>query len=169
MGGLKARPRAHISSGTCRASRTSCNTSGRAVNVDGLMLDAATRLGKKGRHPKIKVGKGGWKRYLPEAILRMAFSAGSTRQIAASFADNHRQNPRGKRAAHCVTESRAVCARTIKHGQERGSQNLYMRSTASDQGFRFWITNNMFDETKLWYIVPGTDSDKPDVLTRHNP
>ena len=37
------------------------NTSGRAVNVDGLMLDAAPRLGKKGRRPKPKVGKCGWK------------------------------------------------------------------------------------------------------------
>ena len=143
------------------------NASGRAVNVDGLMLDAAPRLGKKGRRPKIKVGKGGWKRYLPETIQRMAFSAGSTRQIAASFADTHGPNSGGKRAAHCITESRAVCARTIKHGQEHGLQNLYMRSTASDQGFRFWITNNMFDETKLWYIVPGKGFRHWSTLAHH--
>ena len=32
------------------------NTSGRAVNVDGLMIEAAPRLGKKGPRPKAKVG-----------------------------------------------------------------------------------------------------------------
>ena len=49
------------------------NKSGRAVNVDGLMAEAAPRLGKKGPRPKAKVGKGGWKRYLPETIMRMDF------------------------------------------------------------------------------------------------
>ena len=66
------------------------NTSGRAVNMDGLMIDAAPRLGKKGRPPKAKVGKGGWKSYLPQTIMRMAFTAGPARQVAASFDDAHR-------------------------------------------------------------------------------
>ena len=131
------------------------NTSGRAVNVDGLMIGEAPRLGKRGPRPKVKVGSGGWKRYLPEAIMRMAFSAGPARQVAASFDDAHRHSQGIKRSPACVLQCRAVCARTIRHVQERCLQVLYERSTKSDQEFSFWITNNMFDETKLWYILPG--------------
>ena len=119
------------------------NTSGRAVNVDGLIIEAAPRLGKKGPRPKAKVGKGGWKRYLPQTILRMAFSAGPARQVAASFDDAHRHSQGTKRSPLCVVQSRAVCARTNRHVQERCLQLLYERSTASDQVFLFWITNNM--------------------------
>ena len=126
------------------------NISGRAVNMDGLMIDAAPRLGKRGPRPKVKVGPGGWKRYLPETIMRMAFSAGPARQVAASFDDAHRHSQGTKRSPLCVLQSRAVCARAIRHVQERCLQVLYERSTKSDQEFSFWITNNMFDETKLW-------------------
>ena len=52
------------------------NKPGRVVNVDGLMTEAAPRVGKTGPRPKAKVGKCGWKRYLPDAILTMVFSAG---------------------------------------------------------------------------------------------
>ena len=90
------------------------NVSGRAVNMDGLMVDAAPRLGKRGPRPKVKGGPGGWKRYLPETILRMAFSAGPARQVAASFHDAHRHSQGTKRSAACVLQSRAVCARTIR-------------------------------------------------------
>ena len=78
------------------------NISGRAVNMDGLMIDAAPRLGKRGPRPKVKVGPGGWKRYLPENIMRMAFTAGPARQVAASFDDAHRHSQGTKRSPLCV-------------------------------------------------------------------
>ena len=78
------------------------NVSGRAVNMDGLMIDAAPRLGKRGPRPKVKTGRGGWKRYLPETIMRMAFSAGPARQVAASFDDVHRHSRGIKRSPLCV-------------------------------------------------------------------
>ena len=145
----------------------SFNISGRAVNMDGLMIDAAPRLGKRGPRPKVKTGPGGWKRYLPETIMRMAFSAGPARQVAASFDDAHRHSQGTKRSAACVLQSRAVCARTIRNVQERCLQVLYERSTTSDQKFSFWITNNMFDETKLWYILPGKGYRKWSTLLHH--
>ena len=143
------------------------NNSGRAVNMDGLMIDAAPRLGKRGPRPKVKVGQGGWKRYLPETIMRMAFSAGPARQVAASFDDAHRHSQGIKRSPACVLQCRAVCARTIRHVQERCLQVLYERSMKSDQEFLFWITNNMFDETKLWYILPGKGYRKWSTLLHH--
>ena len=143
------------------------NTSGRAVNMDGLMIDAAPRLGKRGPRPKVKTGPAGWKRYLPESIMRMAFSAGPARQVAASFDDRHRYSRGTKRSPLCVVQSRAVCARAIRHVQERCLQVLYERSTKSDQEFLFWITNNMFDETKLWYILPGKGYRKWSTLLHH--
>ena len=88
------------------------NISGRAVNMDGLMIDAAPRLGKKGRPPKAKVGKGGWKSYLPQTIMRMAFTAGPARQVAANFDDAHGHSQGTKRSRLCVLH-RAVCV----HGQ----------------------------------------------------
>ena len=78
------------------------NISGRAVNMDGLMIDAAPRLGKRGPRPKVKIGRGGWKRYLPETIMRMAFTAGPARQVAASFDDAHRHSQGTKRSPLCV-------------------------------------------------------------------
>ena len=86
------------------------NTSGRAVNVDGLMSEA--QRAKKGRPPKAKVGKGGWEMYLPETILRMAFSAGRTRHIAASFDDVHRHSQGSNQQSIsklCFPQQSCVC------------------------------------------------------------
>ena len=71
------------------------------------------------------------------------------------------------RSPNCVSHSRAVCARTIKHVQERGLQHLYERSTASDHGFTFFIQHHMLDETKLWYIVPGKGYRHWSTLAHH--
>ena len=85
------------------------NISGRAVNMDGLMIDAAPRLGKRGPRPKVKTGPAGWKRYLPEAIMRMAFSAGPARQVAASFDHAHRQSGNQAISTLRFTKQSCVC------------------------------------------------------------
>ena len=110
------------------------NISGRAVNMDGLMIDAAPLLGKRDPRPKVKTGSGGWTRYLPETIMRMAFTAGPARQVAASFDDAHRHSQGTNRSPACVLQSRAVCARAIGHVQERCLQVLYERSTKFAEG-----------------------------------
>ena len=83
------------------------NISGRAVNVDGLMLDAAPRVGRKGRRPKVKVGQGGWKIYLPETIQqarRDRLQQGFQMLIDISLVASD---------LHCVLPSAELCV----HGQ----------------------------------------------------
>jgi hypothetical protein len=101
---------------------------------------------------KIK-GKGQWKKWLPEAIQKAAFSKGTLRQIAASMRTPGLGNG-GKRGHNVIAKCQMMAAGVIVEGRKRGIQRLRARSVA-ERLLDFWITGHVFDETKLWYSVRG--------------
>ena len=97
------------------------------------------------REKKAKVkGSSGWRKWLPESIQRTGFAKGSVRAIQQSMKDGPWQ---GKVGLESIVSSRVICARAIVGGQKRGIKRLRARS--EEEPFGFWITSNMFDESKL--------------------
>ena len=91
-----------------RAKMVRFNMSGRAVTVDALMnLDA-----KVTKVP----GKARWKKWLPEAIQKAAFSQGSLRAIAKSMQDGH--GPHGAReySPTTVMHCRFLATKLVANG-----------------------------------------------------
>ena len=100
--------------------------------------------GRKGLTPK---GKGGWKKWTPEAILK----AGSSDPTATN------RSSRIHGGSHTGTaDSRAIHAETIVAGQERGLAAIAEGSRT--RKLDFYITNNMCDETKLPFGKPLVES-----------
>ena len=129
------------------------NQSGRAKTRDELMS----------REKKAKVkGSSGWRKWLPEAIQRTEFAKGSVRAIQQSMKDGPWQ---GKVGLESIVSSRVICARAIVGGQKRGIKRLRARS--EEEPFGFWITSNMFDESKLWYKVRGKGYRRFSTLVVH--
>ena len=91
-----------------------------------------------------------WKKFTPEAIQRAAFSKGSLRQIAASVGGKHRSQ---RRSASFIGDCKAFVSFTVIEGQQRRLKRL--REVSKSKPFDFWITNHVFDETKLWCMVKG--------------
>ena len=91
-------------------------------------------------------GKGGWKRWTPEAIQKAAFSKGALRNVVQDLSDaQNKYSP--TTVAHC----RFVGAGAIVDGQTGGCTKLQKRSVV--RPLAFWITGHVFDETKIWYKV----------------
>ena len=129
-----------------RAKMVRFNMSGRAVTVDDLMnLDA-----KVTKVP----GRSRWKKWLPEAIQKAAFSQGSLRAIAKSMQDGHGPHAKRKYSPTTVMQCRHLASLVVTNGTARGVHRLCHESRR--QRFGFWITNSMFDESKLWYMVKGS-------------
>ncbi len=139
------------------------NRSGRAVTHDDLM-EAPARV--HGLGPGRLRGRGSWKKWQPEAIQRAAFAKGTLRQIAQSMADGHGDGASGQRGVRHLSNCKSVCALTILAGQARGLRRLRQNSLHA-QPLKFWITNNMFDETKLWYMIPGKGYRRFSTLALH--
>ena len=83
-------------------------------------------------------GKGGWKKWTPECILKTA--AGAPTAPCRSLC------PTGSAPGGPAACSKII-SNIISEGQGRGLSDLVAQSHQSK--FRFYITNNMFDETKL--------------------
>lgn len=125
------------------------NKSGRAVTADMLMHRDQARC----------PGKGKWKKWQSSAVIHAAFSKGSLRQIAKSIA------VWGKRSPASVAHSRGVVAQAICEGQKKGVQRL--RDQSFTEPLKFTITGHVFDETKLWYTIPGMGYRKFSTLCHH--
>ena len=125
------------------------NLSGRVVTADDLMLMPNTNYAGR-----TKSGAGKWKSWTPEAVQRAAFAKGSLRQVVASMKDGHGKSAGGSRSPWHVACCKAVCSQAILQGQNTMLQRLRDVSVHS-KPLTFWITNTMFDETKLWYSVRG--------------
>ena len=75
---------------------------------------------------------------------------GSLREIAASL---NVDNAGPKHSYKTPSDCRSVVASAIMKGQDSGCMKMLQESL--QHPFEFLIDNHIFDETKLWYIVPG--------------
>ena len=114
----------------------SFNRKGYARTVDYHMHD-------KGQQPSKPKGKGGWKRWTPEAILKAGSSDPTATTRSSTIVG-------GSHAG--VIHSRAILAQSVLAGQERGLAAIV--EGARKRRLDFYITNNMFDETKLPFGKP---------------
>jgi len=128
---------------------TSFNRSGHAVTADDL-LPLVQRRGKLR-------GQGRWKWWLPEATGKAAF---------AHFRVSARQTARDmKKSHHHVLQAKHVVAHAIDEGQAKGLRRL--RTLSEQKPFKFWITNNMFDETKLPLMIKKKGKRKWSTIASH--
>ena len=141
-----------------RSKQLRFNTSGKAITADDVMYPAGVQA------PKIR-GTNSWKEWTPEAIQRGAFMKGTLRQICASLADGHGVFGKGKRGPQHVANCRKFSANTIDAGQSRGKRRL--RRQSLEEAFNFWITNTVFDETKLWFMIRGKGYRRFSTLAHH--
>ena len=141
-----------------RSKQLRFNTSGKAITADDVMYPAGVQA------PKIR-GKSVWREWMPEAIQRGAFMRGTHRQVCASLADGHGVFGKGKRAPGQVANCKLFAANTIIAGQTRGAARL--RRQSLEKAFNFWITNTVFDETKLWYMIRGKGYRRFSTLAHH--
>ena len=127
------------------------NRSGRAVTADALMV----MPGKCQSRAQKQQGPGAkWRAWTPEAVQRAGFSKSTTRQTAAAWKDGHGKAATGSRSPWHVACCKSVCAQAILGGQAVSLQRLRNTSVHS-KPLAFWITNTMFDATKLGYSVRG--------------
>ena len=84
------------------------------------------------------LGKGSWKKWTPEALLRAGFGAetASFRQVAREI--------EGAGVAH-TRGAKLVMAQTILRGQYAGVKAVETQSTS--EAFPYWIRNVVFDES----------------------
>ena len=134
------------------------NSSGRAIRQDSL-------INLEGRHACVR-GPSGWRRWLPEAIQRAAFSSASNRSFAKSSQDNQSATALGKVGHVTVIQSKKVVASAIMQGTRQGLDRIRDASLISP--LNFWITSHVADETKLWYIVRGHGYRKFSTLSHHS-
>ena len=130
------------------------NNSGQVVTTDDLM-----RQGTK--VAKVR-GKSGWKCWTPGAIQKAAFAVGSGREIAQSFSET---SARQRSHSH-VRNCKKLVAMIIIDGQERGLRKLVHRSRKGEP-LGFYITNPVFDETKLWYQIRGKGFKRFSTIAHH--
>ena len=65
-----------------------------------------------------------------------------------------------------ILQCRAVVAKAIVEGQAEGCNRLLRQSMANP--FLFYINGQMYDETKLWYMVPGMGFREFSTLGHHS-
>jgi len=133
------------------------NASGRAVRQDALIT-------LEGSVPKIK-GSTQWKKWLPEAIQKAAFSKGPLRTIVKSMQDGHGPLASQKVSPTTVMQCRSLTAKAIVDGTQKGRKRVAAQSEA--QPLDYWITNTMYDEAKLWYKVKGLGFRRFSTLAYH--
>jgi hypothetical protein len=114
--------------------------------------------------PKIR-GKSVWREWTPEAIQKAAFMRTTMRAVCESMADGRGRSAKGRRSPGQVAKCKNFIAYTILAGQSRGCARLRQQSV--EEAFNFWITNTVFDETKLWYMVRGKGYRRFSTLAHH--
>ena len=116
------------------------NRSGRARTSDHRFLEADSL---EGRRP---TGRGSWKSWTPEALLRSGFSdeKGAYRQTASQVDGAGHTHAGGSRF---VIAGATVC------GQEKGFQEW--KDTSQSAAFNCFIHNMMFDESSFDLRPPG--------------
>jgi hypothetical protein len=120
------------------------NCSGKAVTADDLMHPPGVKA------PKIR-GTSAWREWTPEAIQKAAFMRTTMRAVCESLSDGRGRSAKGRRSPGQVAKCKNFIANTILAGQSRGCARLRQQSV--EEAFNFWITNTVFDETKLWYMI----------------
>ena len=126
------------------------NRSGRAVTADALMV----MPGKSRSGRQTQQGTGKWRSWTPEAVQRACFSKSTLRQTVAAWKDGHGKAATGSRSPWHASCCKSACAQAILGGQAVSLQRLRNTSVHS-KPLAFWVTNTMFDETKLGYSVRG--------------
>ena len=133
-----------------KAQILSFNRSGNARTADFVMMPDGVMRGRLR-------GSGMWKRWEPEAIIKTAFTpaTASARHMASSVQGS---------PLH-ATQCRHVVSMCIVEGQDRGVCALNRQSRQSM--FRFWISNYMFDESRIPVLLERAGFRKWPVLARH--
>ena len=72
----------------------------------------------------------------------------------------------GKRSHTTALHCRALDAKCILDGQSHGIQQLLGQSFR-ESPLQYYITGHVFDETKLWYIIPGMGYRNFSTLAHH--
>ena len=138
-----------------KAQTLSINGGGRCRTMDHLVP-----LPGAGPRPQAR-GKGKWKKWTPEALLRVAFGGQkrSLRQVA--------EQVDGGSAAH-VKHTQTFVARLVQKGQEEGYARLVRQLRNGNSVCPlFCILNLMFDETELSYAVSDHGAGSWSTLASH--
>ena len=118
------------------------NRIGRARTQDHLLNPPSGKTGPfKIIGHKVK-GKGAWKTWTADAVLRAGFKPGDvgSRTVAAELDGSHSHSRKCKQ----------LVARVIIDGQQEGLRRLKTRAEHAPGGtLKFYIINTMFDETRL--------------------
>ena len=119
------------------------NRSGFAITEDDKMPLKPTT-----QRPRLK-GTSRWKKWTPEAIQR---AAGARAPARVTVKGMHSKRAGARTHSHMsVIHSKSLCAKAIMDGQAAGLNELW--SWSLQEPFEFYITNHVFDESKLWYKV----------------
>ncbi|CAE7460837.1 unnamed protein product [Symbiodinium sp. CCMP2592] len=111
-------------------------------------------------------GKGAWKVWTPEALLRAAFSQASSalRQVASEID--------GASAAHVLSARTFVSSVLLKKQEEGLAQELgkarHCAVSESHNPPKLWILNLMFDETELDLSLNGDGPGSWSILASHS-
>ena len=143
-----------------RLQATHANSSGRSRTADHLMPMESSEI-------RAKVsGKGAWKVWTPEALLRAAFSQSSSalRQVANEID--------GASAAHVLHARSFVSSMLLKKQEEGLAQELgkarHCARSESSNPPKLWILNLMFDETELDLSLKGEGPGSWSILASHS-
>ena len=111
----------------------------------GGLSQPKEKRNKRARGGKLLLGRSHWKKWTPEAILK----AGEHDACASLKAGL----PKGSSHASAMYCQR-IYANCIDEGQNKGLES--MRAQSRESPLKWFITNNMFDETKLLIGSPST-------------
>ena len=130
------------------------NASGRAVRQDQLMpVGTGKQMNVNKKTKRKKWGSSAWRKWTPEAVQRAAFDKGAVRVTQQSFKDSLGAASSGIIGHTNVIYTKSAAAKSIMDGTSEGIYQVFAKSLLCAHDF--YITNHVFDETKLWYSVHG--------------
>ena len=142
------------------------NASGRAVRQDQLMPVGTGTQMNVNKKTKEKWGGSAWRKWTPESIQRAAFDKGTVRVTQQSFRDSLGAASSGSIGHTNVIFSKSAAAKSIMDGTSEGIHQVFAKSLLCAHDF--WITNHVFDETKLFYSVQGKGYRNFSTLAHHS-
>ena len=151
--GLRQKGKKKIGLKQLRAQALRHNRTGGARTHDHLMMTNVDKQQLPASLSRRGFGKGGWRKYPPEAVCKIAFSS-----AYCAFESNKAE---GGSKSHALQSTWAMAA-IISDAQQEAVSKLgrpLAGSAASSHGVAddFQINNNMFDETQLWLKRSGAD------------
>ena len=140
-----------------KAQARHANSTGRNRTNDFLM---PSTIGQR-QHAPLRVGKGKWKSWTPEAVLRAAFAKENVAQ--RDVADQVDGASHGHASA-----CRLFASQLILNGQREGLEQFVTQALHDSHGELDFVVNNMiFDETELEINLHGYGIGAWSILASH--